>query len=137
MPTWIMSSFLPCSDTKLGERHGALLGERTIGGLDQRHGLDVVGAGKLRLGAGLDRVLQLLHDPLEGLREPARGPARVLPRAAGGLAAIAQGARAAFGIVGPADGALGEALRPLDAPADIDVGLEALLARARPHILEA
>ena len=84
--------------------------------------------------AGLHGVLQLLHHADEGMREPHRVPGRRDPLAAGGLCRGIGKRRGGAGR--PADRALGDALRALDAPVDVLVVLVAILARTGPHILQ-
>ncbi len=102
------------SDLDFGQLDDAALGDRAVARLDQRDGLDVVGDGERRLGAGRDGMLELLHHALEGVREPHRVPFRRHPLAAGGLLRGIGERRPRAGR--PADRALGDAVGALDAP---------------------
>ena len=72
--------------------------------------------------AGFQGAEQAGHRAGEGVGEPGFGPAGAVPGALVADRGVVDRARDAFGPAGPADRAEGEALGPLEPPADADVG---------------
>ena len=103
---------------RLLEGNGASLAERAVRRLDERHRAERRPARDLRLGVVLDRAHQLAHRALEGVREPALLPARLLPRAVELAGRPVDRRRAAVRVVRPADRPLRHAFRALDPPVD-------------------
>ena len=68
--------------TILVQRHHAVLACAVQDGLAEGDGLEVVAAGDVGLGAGLEGAEQAGHRAGEGVGEPGLGPARAVPGAA-------------------------------------------------------
>src|SRR5262249_10247914 len=109
-----------------------MLLSRGVNRFAQRDRLQVVAAGDFRLDAVFESAQELRDGADEGLGEPGFGPARRKPVAGLLLGGEIERARCVGGVARPADGAAGQAFRPLDTPADVDVALGALAGGAGP-----
>src|SRR5262249_44366999 len=115
-------------------RHPMLEG-RGEDGLAQGDRFQVVAAADLRLRDVLQGAEQLRHRADEGVREPHLVPARRHPLARLAARGVVEGAGSARGVARPADGAAGQSLGALDAPADADVGGAPLARRPGPDVV--
>ena len=91
-----------------------------VAGFDDGHGSQIVLSVQSWLGVILKGDEEVGHGADEGIRKPRFLPAWFVPLTAGGGGEV-DGAGSGLGIVGPADGATGEAFDSFDAPMDADV----------------
>ena len=106
-----------------------------VGGLDQGHGLEVVAAADGRFLAGLERDEKLGHGADERVGEPAFVPGRRVKTGVA-LGCVGDCRWGGVGILTPADVALGQAVEPLDAPLDSDVGRGTFTGGAGPSVVD-
>src|SRR3954470_10536310 len=104
-------------------------------GLAEGDRLEVVAAGDVGLGPVFERPEETGHGAGEGVGEPGFGPSGAVPGAVISGGRVVEGAGDPGGPVGPADRAEGQAVGPLDAPADADVGGGPLVGRAVPDVV--
>src|SRR6185369_8955046 len=97
----------------------------------------VVFAADFGLGAVLEGAEELCHGTDESVGKPDLLPAWLDPAAGEFFGGEVEGAGSFCRIGWPADGAPGQAVRPLDAPANIDVAWRAFPCRSSPDIVPA
>src|SRR4051794_18389287 len=104
-------------------------------GLAERDRLEIVAPGDVGGLAGLQGAEQAGHGAGEGVGEPGFGPSGAVPTALVAPGRVIERARDAGGPAGPADRAQREPFRPLEPPADADVGRRPFTRRAVPDVV--